>query len=317
MIKKILIVRPKYGLCNQLKSISKGIIFAMLTNRDIFFDKFQLDFRDENNSCDFKEIIDIKHLQKIISKINLNIKIYESFLDKESKKWKKIITHSEENISMIKDFIPLLEINENKNEFYLDIDNPISSNIPFEYENLFEYLDLNLKFTDKYINIANNIKTKLNLNNYASIHLRLEDDALNFINDIDKSVSISIINDVYKNKYLDALGKALCTGKSIYVCTSLGLDNNINNEFYSEIKKKYNLIDKNNLINVDNNNITKCDCREIYGILDFIIAKDASYFIGCDWSSFSLYLEKYHIKNKTPSQLIDIYNFFDNLKKTS
>ena len=56
--KKILIIRPKYGLCNQLKSISKGIIFAIISKRDIFFDKFQLDFRDENNSCNFNDIID-------------------------------------------------------------------------------------------------------------------------------------------------------------------------------------------------------------------------------------------------------------------
>jgi hypothetical protein len=312
-IKKVLIIRPKYGLCNQLKSISKGIIFAMISNRDIFFDKFQLDFRDENNSCDFKDVIDIDYLQKIIFKANINIKIYESFREKESKKWKKIKILTNENISLIKDFIPLLELNENKDEFYLDIDNPISSIIPYEYENLFKYLDLNLKFNDKFISIANTIKTKLHLNNYISIHLRLEDDALNFIRDIDKTVSLDLINDVYKNKYLDAIGEALCLGQNIYICTSLGIDSNKNNDFYSEIKKKYNLIDKNDIMSLDSN--SKCDCREIYGIIDFIIAKDSSYFIGCDWSSFSLYLEQFHKKNNTPNKLIDIYNFFDKLKK--
>jgi len=308
--KKILIIRPKYGLCNQLKSISKGIIFAIISNRDIFFDKFQLDYRDENNSCDFKEIIDINHLQQIILNNNLSVKILESLPN--SNQWKKIITYSNENISMIKNFIPLLKNNENDSHFFLDIDNPISSDIPNEYEKILQIIDLNLKFSDKYIKIANDIKKQLNLNNnYISIHLRLEDDALNFIKNIDSNFLLNLVNEVYKEKYLNAIGEALCEGMPIYVCTSLSIDNNSNNDFYKEIKDKYKLIDKNNLINIDSSK--KCDSREIYGIIDFIIAKDAKYFIGCDWSSFSIYLEQHHKNKNNFTKLIDIYKFFENL----
>ena len=41
--KKFLVVRPKYGLCNQIYCISKGIIFGLISNRDVIFSKFQLD----------------------------------------------------------------------------------------------------------------------------------------------------------------------------------------------------------------------------------------------------------------------------------
>jgi hypothetical protein len=41
--KKFLIIRPKYGLCNQLLSISKGIIFGIISNRDVIYSNFQLD----------------------------------------------------------------------------------------------------------------------------------------------------------------------------------------------------------------------------------------------------------------------------------
>ena len=37
MDNKYLIIRPKYGLCNQIYSISKGIIFGIISNRDIIF----------------------------------------------------------------------------------------------------------------------------------------------------------------------------------------------------------------------------------------------------------------------------------------
>ena len=64
--KKFLIIRPKYGLCNQLYSISKGIILGIISNRDIIFNGFQLDYRNAENICNFNEIIDINNLQYLL-----------------------------------------------------------------------------------------------------------------------------------------------------------------------------------------------------------------------------------------------------------
>jgi hypothetical protein len=199
---KYLIVRPKYGLCNQLYSISKGIIFGLISSRDVIFSNFQMDYRIENNTCNFENIIDIEHLQNIIDKKNLNINIQSNNNINNSI---KIKTNSNINISDLKDFIPLLLNKDNSSVQYLDIDNPISANIPFEYQRLEYYINIHIKFTDHYINLANNIKKIYNLNNYICIHLRLEDDSLNFIKSFNKDLSIEQINNIYKKKYIDQI----------------------------------------------------------------------------------------------------------------
>ena len=333
--KKILIVRPKYGLCNQLLSISKGITFALISNRDIYFDNFQVDYKDENNIMPFYEVIDIEYLQKKINDKNLNIKIYKKIDNKEE--WIKPITYSDKNISYIKDFTSIL-LNENNNmQFYLDIDNPISSDFPPGYDDLIEYINLNIQFHGKFIYIAKNIKKKLNLRNYNCVHLRLEDDALNFLKNYQEKIdniknidaltidtnrfSIENINKICIEKYLNLFDILKKDGKQIYICSSLGVNNNINNEFYKEIKKKYNLIDKNDIIlNFENcfieifpsnqNNLNEnldLNIRELFGIIDFIIAKEGNTFTGCDWSSFSIYLDKHYKHYNKFTYLLDIF----------
>jgi hypothetical protein len=298
--RKYLIVRPKYGLCNQLYSISKGIIFALISDRDIFFSGFQLDYRDENNLCEFHNIIDVDYLQKILDDNKINIKIYSDL----NIKGVKIITGCNTNISLIKDFIPLLLNNNNNNIKILDIDNPISAIIPDEYNKLYCHIDLNIKFIKKFIDVANKITTKLNLKNYCCIHLRLEDDAVRHMKDLsNKDLDIEVFNNICKKKYLNELDNLKTLNVKIYICTSLIIDNHFNNDFYLEIKEKYNLIDKNNIIDIN----AGCDCREIYGIIDFIIAKNSLFFIGTDWSSFSLYLYNIHRNNKKIAKLINVW----------
>ena len=307
MNQKYLIVRPKYGLCNQLLSISKGIILSYITKRNLIFAGFQIDYRDEKNICSFDSIIDINYLQLIVNNLNLNLKISSN----ENIKSFKIKTLSNENISYIKNFIPLLLMKDNENIQYLDVDNPISADIPDEYQIINKNINVNIKFTDKYIQYANDIKKNLKLNDYICIHLRLEDDAINFMKENNKNINIDAkhINEIYKKKYLDELNYLKNMNNNIYICTSLYINNNINNSFYEEIKKKYNLLDKNNFINKED--LGKY--REIFGIIDFIIAKDSLYFIGVDWSSFSIYINEHHISNNTASKLINIYDTIKSL----
>jgi hypothetical protein len=298
-IKKYLVVRPKYGLCNQLYSISKGIIYGIISNRDIIFSGFQIDYRDEDNLWEFSDIININDLQDKLKKLNLKINISSDL----NIKCKKINTLVDEKISNIKDFVKILFYEENINEDFLDIDNPISSSIPEKYNVLYKFLNINIKFVDKYINMAHEIKNNLNLKDYVSIHLRLEDDAINFMIDHNNNTNFENFNNICKNKYLEELEKIREKNNNpIYICTSLIVNNNINNDFYKEIKEKYNCVDKNMFI-------TNSDykCRELYGILDYIIAKDSQYFIGCDWSSFSYYIVQNHLLTKKEFKLIDIY----------
>lgn len=305
---KFLIVRPKYGLCNQIYSISKGIIFGIISNRDVIFSKFQLDYRNENNLCSFHEIINIDNLKNILN--NYNIKINISSDDYIN--CKKINLINNEKTSYVKNFIELLFLEKNINEIYLDIDNPISANIPEQFKDLEKYININIKFTEKYINIANNIKNILDLKDYTCIHLRLEDDSLNWMKQQNnKTLNIEKINEIYKNKYLEELEILKNIDHKIYICTSLMIDNNINNDFYKEIKIKYNLLDKNDfIINYNNSN---SNFRELFAIIDYIIAQDSIYFVGSDWSSFSICLNDYQLVNNKASKLINIWETIKNL----
>lgn len=305
---KYLIITPKNGLCNQLLCIAKGIIFGIITNRDVIFKGFQLDYRVNENLCNISEIIDINYLQNILnnnSKLD-KIKLYSNLDIKGT----KIKTLMDTDICYIKELIPILFYNENKDIEYLDIGGPITADIPLEYDKEYKYINLNIKFTDKFINMASNIKNKLNLNNYTCIHLRLEDDAIGFMKDISNQLDFNTVNEIYKNKYLNELDYLKNNVKDInhkiYICTSLNIENNHNNNFYKMIKEKYNLLDKNDIIKLENEN---CDCREIYGIIDFIIAQDSIYFIGSDWSSYSIYIYESHIHKGKSTKLIDIWNY--------
>jgi len=312
--KKYLIVRPRYGLCNQLSAISKGIIFGIISSRDIFFSGFQIDYRDENNICEFHDIIDINHLQEKLIEKNIFVKI---FSDKNIVGI-KIKTDTQEINSKITNFVKYLFYDENINIDLLDIDNPISSHIQNKYIDTINYINLNIKFTEKYIQSAYNIKNILNLENYYTIHIRLEDDAVNHmvISSINKKDDFIYINNICKNIYIEELNNLIqnnTDNKKIYVCTSLGYEENENNIFYKEIKEKYNLIDKNDIIKSSENIFEKVKCREIYGIIDFIIAQDSILFTGVDWSSFSLYLYNNHIYSNKYTTLINIWDICKNL----
>jgi hypothetical protein len=312
MGKKFYIIKPKNGLCNQLMSISKGIILGIINNRDVIFNGFQLDYKNFDNICSFEKIIDIKNLQKILDKNNIDIRVY-SRRDINGIKL-QINDESLTDIATISNILPILNSEFNIEPEYLDIGCPISTKIPDEYQHIINYIDNNIKFTDYFINITKEIKKKLKLNEYICIHIRLEDDSINFMKEQNNNLSLNEINTIYKNKYIEELDNLKLLKKKIYACTSLGINNNINNIFYDEIKKKYNIIDKNDIMTLDNEIKNKLldftienDCREIYGIIDFLIAKESLLFIGSDWSSFSIYIHSYHLNKLKESRLINIF----------
>lgn len=308
MSKKILIIKPRYGLCNQLSSISKGIIYGHLCNRDIIFNGFQLDYRHDNNLLDFHEVINIEELQKTINKFGLNVKV----ISNKNMIGKKIDTGNNEDISHIKDFIPYLFFPNNIREQILDIGNPITSIIPVEHMKLQNAIEYEITFNLKYNIMANNIIEKMKLKDYICLHLRLEDDAINYMKILKgyENTDIESINTIYKNKYLERLiflkKNKIIDNQMIYICTSLGIDKNNNNDFYKGIKKEFGLIDKTDIMNI--NILEDCKCREIYAIIDFIIAKQSTYFIGIDWSSFSLQIYNSHLANNKLAELINVWS---------
>jgi hypothetical protein len=291
---KLLIIRPRCGLTNQLSCIAKGIIYAHITNRNLYIDNFQIDYRDYENFKNINEIINIKKLQNTINNLNLSVIIQNNISDNEIK---KINTFRNIEIYFLEDIIPIIFHEENNSIINLDIDNPISSIIPDEYNLILYKIIIEIDFIEEFKNFSNNIIKNLNLTNYTCIHLRLENDAINYINKF-TNIGYDNVNKIYKEKYLLENIFFENNKNNVYVCTSLCKDD-INFDFYNDLKSKFNLKDKNDFIN--NNNY-----REIYAIIDYLIAKNANYFLGCDWSGFSLYINYYYTTNNKYSKLIDI-----------
>ena len=317
---KIFVLEPRSGLCNQLNCIAIGLVIGLIYERKIYFHKFQLDYMDMNNLIDFESIINIDHLNKILKEYKINTSIIKN---NELKKYKiniteideiEILNTNNELIYNIKNIFPHINSNKlnNLNKQLLNLQNPINTIIPETYKNFYNYIRLNIKFNQKYIDIAYKIIDNFELTNFCCIHLRLEDDAIEYVrnnNDFD------YINDIYKQIYIQELEILKKSDVKIYVCTSLGLFENKNNLFYKIIKKQYNLIDKNDILkNLEKNLNLDLDFseilqqREICGIIDYLIALKSDYFVGCDWSSFSLLIKDNHEFNKKSFNLLKIWD---------
>jgi len=177
--KKIFIVKPSSGLCNQLQTIAKTILLAKKYNRNIYFDKLQINIYNDKFD-DFNNIISIDKLNDILlNKFNFDVKVVNniSFFN-------NIYKIKDSNNSLENSInIPTIDnidyyIEKYNDKFYLDIGNPVSLK-PDSYSE-YQHVLYNIPFQQKFYDIANYIKKKLELNDYICMHLRLEDDALDY-----------------------------------------------------------------------------------------------------------------------------------------
>lgn len=305
MKKRVLVIRPRCGLTNQLSCIAKGIIWAHMSNRDLYIDNFQLDYRDYDNFMNIKQIINIQHLQKFLYSNGIFVSIENNIFKSDIK---KIETFTTEDIYFIKDIISLIFHKDNIAIIALDIDNPISSEIPPEYEKTLYNIIQNIEFTDGLKNIATNIIQSLNLNNYTCIHLRIENDALDYMKQF-STMDYLDINKIYVSKYIEETNFFELNRNNIYICTSLS-EKDINYPYYLEIKEKYGLKDKND---IEYFKESTENYRELLAIIDYMIAKRSHFFLGCDWSGFSLYIKRNHILENKYVKIINIFESIKNL----
>ena len=309
-MKKIFILEPRSGLCNQLNCIAIGVVIGAIYNRKIYFHGFQVDYSNEYDLTDFEDIIDINYINKILKEYNINTCILKKKdlikldIEHENIKTFEVLNTFDKPIFNIKNIFPFLNIKENLDKQILNLKNPINTILPDEMNNFYNYIRIHLIFNEKYMEITNNIIEKFELNNFCCVHLRLEDDAIEYVN---QKNDFDYINDIYKQIYINELEILKKTDTQIYVCTSLGLFENKNNLFYKIIKKQYNLIDKNDLlIKLGLNDML--EQREICGIIDYLVALKSDYFVGCDWSSFSIAIKNHHEFHKKSYNLLNIWD---------
>lgn len=305
MNNKIFVLEPRSGLCNQLNCIAIGLILGSIYNRNIYFNGFQVDYSNEYILNDFVNVIDINHLNRLLNQHNINTKIIDKI--DENIDSVKVLETDNKLINDIKNIFTFIKSYNNLDNDIINLKNPISTYIPEEMNNFYNFIKLNIKFNDKYINIANQIIEKYKLHNFCCIHLRMEDDAIKFTQKKLDKLDTNLVNDIYKQTYINEIEIISKLDVNIYICTSLGMSDNINNLFYKVIKKQYNLIDKYEFMKDIELYDSNFNHRELYGIIDYLIALKSTYFIGCDWSSFSIAIKNNHEYHKKDYNLLNIW----------
>jgi hypothetical protein len=298
------IVSPRIGLCNQLQCIVKGILLGIKYNRNIYINKFQINLYS-NDLCDINEILNINKINSyLLSKNIYNCKIISQvdpvIIDNlENYKLCKINYDSISSETFINN-----HIDENLDKSILYLGNLVSLCISqsFEYNwgdytNLYYNLMSNIIFHDKFYELKENIKNKLELVNYNTVHLRIEDDALKHFSHC-YNLSIEEYNANILSFYEEKMKH--CTNRT-YICSGmLKYDNTINFAYYEKMMRDNSLLcDKKDIV-IDSYYL---DNRELIAIIELLLAYDADKFIGCGISSFSRCIENYFICNKNNTNI--------------
>jgi len=297
------IVSPRYGLCNQLQTIVKGILLGIKYNRNVYINKFQMDLDNNNKLCDINSILDIENINLFLqNSIKTNIKLLNA-IDLNIKKNLFnycLPTIDYDNIQSISYINDIIELNETMEIIYLG--NIISLNInqSFNYDyddysnsNFYYLIMNNIKFNEIFYKLKEYIKQELQLINFNCVHLRIEDDALKHFASC-YNLPVQDYNQKLLNFYNEKIN--LLDKNKIYICSGmLEFNNNINIDYY-------NYIMKNNELLCDKKNITLdgyyLKNRELVAIIDLLIAYDSNYFIGSFISSFSQVIKNYFIYKK-------------------
>lgn len=302
----IFIVKLFGGLCNQLQCIAKGILLGQKYDKDIYIDVFHKNVYD-NSKCLINEVLNITELNCMLTKLNININILKTLDDDIVCNIKPLYGVEYDKIPTLINLNDIIELQENQNTRYLDIGAPVSLCIYesfglhfVDYSNTYHSITCNMPFHTKFYDLANTIKTQLNLTDYTCIHLRIEDDAIDYYSsafNIEKAVLTNALLQFYTNhveKNYDS---------RIYICTGLSYFKNTHNTFYKLLKTaNSNIVDKQDF-KIDNYYTQN---RELLAIIDYIIAKDATKFVGWGFSSFSILLHVLHKNKDNPSELFKI-----------
>jgi len=296
IFKKKFIISFKNGLCNQLILLAKAIIIGHIFNRDLIFNGFQVDYQG-SDYWPLDSVVNINKLQQFLINNKIYVTLFTNFIYDKNNNRNGKNSKNRKNYKILEKDNPFLidEINKNLDYQFLDCQTIFPAHIPDIYYKLFEHILINIDFVDFFHEKVAKIKNVLCLKNYNCVHLRMEDDIIHFMKQ-DFNYDNDFTNKYYKGLYNEELEKMV--GQKVFICTGLGLSENMNNNYYEEIKNKYNLVDKHQYMD----NFYKY--RELHAIIDLIIAKESDYFVGGNISTFSyVVILHFNSKNKNFKQL--------------
>ena len=285
------IVSPRYGLCNQLQTIVKGILLGIKYNRNLYINNFQID-ANNGELCDINDILDIKNinifLHNIIkTPIKILVAIDHSIINNLSDYYLPNINYN--NIPTMNYINDTIELNKTMKIIYLGNIVSLNTYKSFNYcyddyscNNFYNLIISNIQFHENFYKMKDNIKQQLELTQFNCIHLRIEDDALNFFSKC-YNLSVQDYNTQLLNFYNDNI--KIYSQNKIYICSGmLNFNNKINFNYYEDLMK-------NNMLLCDKKNISLDEYylknRELVAIIDLLIAYDSECFVGSHISSFS------------------------------
>lgn len=304
---KLFIISPRFGLCNQLQSIVKGILLSIKYKRHLYINKFQIDLNSGRLS-DINAILDIEFLNNFLQKtidtsskiittlpsnINLN-NLHNYYLPGVNSKNSPHIPCLNDNI----------EKNSSMNIIYLD--NPVMLNISMSFSEtgLSTYYSIimnKIKFTDIFYKLKEKIKNALNLTRYNCVHLRIEDDALRHFSNC-HNMSIPAYNHLLIGFYNRNIMELIKNKNMIYICSGMNnLNNKINSNYYKNLIKDNAMIYDKQSVDIDTFFLKN---RELIAIIELLIAYDSSSFIGLWLSSFSQVIK---INHDFQNKLVKLY----------
>lgn len=247
-ISKPNIYSQKMGLCNQLYAIKGTCEYAYLNNINIIVIENFLTDINKNTYCNISEIIDLNHLNDLLKTYNVKI------LD-----WNTDVGFSKKDI--IFKHAPYWHTS-----WFLQTD-----------LNLTTYIIPNLKFTQRFYELANEIleQNKITVEPCNIIHLRVENDAIEHWSK-EQNISAQEFKSLLEIKYINIINKFI-NKNFITIVVASEYDNNVikhlgdNNFLYCITEKKFKE-------------------RELNAIVDLIISEKCNRVItGIYESSFSYF----------------------------
>ena len=267
------------GLFNQLINLINGLIIGHLTQRVIYHPRFLPNY-NSLDSIPLEEILDLVHLNQLLSSLNLNTSIeFNKTVDEKewviSKYYNKLTnpltTNSLDEIcsKLFQEDSPYLNIGS--------VFGLLSTN------DLEDVLFGQIRFLPKYYEVLNHCLTYFN-SKYNTIHLRLEDDWINFISESSR-ISFEDYTQKLFNDYLLSMEKIFSPNDTIFLATHLLKSNNRNNHLIDRIRITYpNLVYS---IPWRDNFPDFLPGREIDAIIDYLIGINGERFIGLYFSTYS------------------------------
>ena len=143
------------------------------------------------SKCLITEVLNITELNHMLKKLNININVLTTLDPHIECNIKPLYGVEYDKIPTLIILNNIIELQENQNTRYLDIGAPVSLCIYksfglhfVDYSNTYHSITCNMPFHTKFYDLANSIKTHLNLTDYTCIHLRIEDDAIDYYSSV-------------------------------------------------------------------------------------------------------------------------------------